>query len=75
LQKIAQISGGKFYRILSAKDFQRFKEDLFNYVKTDEIVKVYYKKLNLTKYLLYLLAILLLLNVIFKGFIYLYIKE
>jgi len=75
LKKIADISGWKFYRILTNKDFDRFKKDLFDIVRTEDIVKVYYEKLNLVKYMLIYLIFVLFIQILYKSFIFLKIYK
>lgn len=66
LKKIADISWWKFYRILKAEDFQNFIDDLKKLTKSEEIKKVYYKKINLNKYLYLILILFLIINIMFK---------
>jgi hypothetical protein len=66
LKQIADISWWKFYRVTKTEDFEQIINDIKNIAKTNKIIKIYYIKLNLNKYLYLLITMCLTIILIFK---------
>lgn len=57
LQDVANVSGGKFYRVLSEKDFKWIFDEISKFIKSQEKRVIYYEYIYINTYLYILLFI------------------